>query len=137
MRYPAIIGLCWGLLVGCSSDEGTGGGSGGGAPVGGSSSGGADGSGASSSGGQGTGGNGEPVDVGQIAASKRRIAAGRRHACAVTDERELVCWGFGQAGSQNSPPQGTGYDSVFAGDGRSCALTAQGAADCWGDVALV
>lgn len=132
-RMAVFVG-CWVVsLLGCSDgDEGSGSPGGGGQTGGGSPTGGADGSGgsdASSGGGAGDGSggtNGSP-DVGTISAAKRRIAAGRRHACAVTEDRRVECWGFGQS----DVPDDDGYESVAARGDYSCALKTDGASFCW------
>jgi hypothetical protein len=73
------------------------------------------------------------------------VAAGGKHACAVTSAGAVRCWGrnnVGQVGDgsvvdAHSPQQvsgitGTAVD-VAAGGTHSCAVTQQGTVQCWGD----
>jgi alpha-tubulin suppressor-like RCC1 family protein len=74
------------------------------------------------------------------------IDAGFGHTCAITPEQAAFCWGdnrlgqlgTGAAGSPSAVPvrvAGTAqFAAISAGDGaHTCALTATGAAFCWGD----
>lgn len=72
------------------------------------------------------------------------IAAGMRHACAITSAGETLCWGFNALGETGSTaydstvslpstvPGGKVFVSLGAGDSFTCALTAAGRAYCWG-----
>lgn len=79
-----------------------------------------------------------------------RIAAGGLHNCGLTTTGTTLCWGFndqGQLGngttttlfpdtvsSKLTPVSGgLAFDSLTAGYKHTCALTAAGAAYCWGD----
>jgi alpha-tubulin suppressor-like RCC1 family protein len=72
-----------------------------------------------------------------------QISGGTLHACAVTTERRVRCWGnnqYRQAGGVsaaviNSPQALSStleFASVASGSNSSCALTTAGAAYCWG-----
>lgn len=85
-----------------------------------------------------------------------RVSLGGRHSCAVTDDKQLYCWGYNASGqlgvacgpelvcstndtifdilyygSPNKVPV-DGVDDVYAGFGFSCALTQDGNILCWG-----
>lgn len=72
------------------------------------------------------------------------ISAGGSHTCGVTEQGEVKCWGNngdGQLGDgtldmSNLPVSVSGFVgkavSVSAGDAHTCAITADGAAECWG-----
>ena len=73
------------------------------------------------------------------------IAAGGYHTCALTNAGEAWCWGWnlegqtgiGAVGSPVILPQrvadgGLRFVQLAAGDSHTCALTATGAAYCWG-----
>lgn len=76
--------------------------------------------------------------------SATSIAMGSRHACALTDNGGVKCWGwnfFGQLGdgSADDGPTpvdviglGSGVDAIEAGRDHTCALTDQGGVKCWG-----
>src|SRR5690606_3250873 len=134
-RMAVFVG-CWVVsLLGCSDgDEGSGNPGGGGLSGGTSMTGGVDGGGGAgadpSTGGLSSGGSGGTAggtDIGSVSPAKRRIAAGRRHACAVTEDRRIECWGFGQSGV----PDDDGYESLVAWGDYSCALKVDGASYCW------
>jgi alpha-tubulin suppressor-like RCC1 family protein len=76
----------------------------------------------------------------------RAIAAGWDHMCALTAAGGVQCWGdnwIGQLGDgakesvRNEPAPVIGLDSgvqaITAGRGHTCALTAAGGVQCWGD----
>lgn len=74
----------------------------------------------------------------------RTLDAGQDHACAVTEERSVQCWGWnrmyelgnGSQGSSPVPVDVRGLDEpvvgVATGTLFSCALTATGGVRCWG-----
>jgi alpha-tubulin suppressor-like RCC1 family protein len=83
----------------------------------------------------------------------RRIASGGFHNCALNGADQAYCWGFndqGQLGNGTTTTifpdtaaaapawvlpvsGGLAFDSITAGYRHTCALTAAGAAYCWGD----
>jgi alpha-tubulin suppressor-like RCC1 family protein len=82
------------------------------------------------------------------------VAAGTRFSCAITTEHRAACWGsngYGKLGNSDfctlDDPDlffclfttepvfvagGLAFDSIAAGESHTCALTATGAAYCWG-----
>ncbi|HEX8831324.1 MAG TPA: hypothetical protein VF705_09175, partial [Longimicrobium sp.] len=73
------------------------------------------------------------------------ISTGGGHVCGLTPQGQAYCWGsnfYGQLGDSTQTtrtvpaavhqPQGVRFDRIYAGTGRTCALTAAGAAYCWG-----
>ncbi|MQL75791.1 hypothetical protein Taro_008175 [Colocasia esculenta] len=60
----------------------------------------------------------------------RTVAAGSRHACAVSMDGTLACWG---SGAPQVKAVTTGFVSLALGDNRTCALRRNGTAECWGD----
>ncbi len=76
----------------------------------------------------------------------RSVAAGLSHACGITEDQALYCWGlngFGAVGVQQGvspqrwvPPQqvplAEAVTSVSVSGAGTCAVTASGAAYCWG-----
>jgi len=86
-----------------------------------------------------------PTDPGVGEARWSIVEAGGRHACGLTTEGEAYCWGsnvFGARGDGTldtaavSRPARVEADRPFArlsvGEEHACALTADGAAYCWG-----
>lgn len=76
----------------------------------------------------------------------RTIAVGTEHTCGVATTGVTYCWGdnrFGQVGIGSYSPQyvpdpvpvtgGLTFVTVAAGMERSCGLTSDGSAYCWGD----
>jgi alpha-tubulin suppressor-like RCC1 family protein len=75
----------------------------------------------------------------------RTIAAGDNHACAVAVSGSAYCWGGntqGELGAGTTGPPaaqprlvagGLHFEAIVAGRNHSCALTAAGAAYCWGN----
>jgi alpha-tubulin suppressor-like RCC1 family protein len=86
-----------------------------------------------------------PQNVTGLSSGVTSVASGRYHTCAVTNSGGVKCWGHnfqGQVGN-GSPPAyiGTpvnvtgltsGVASIELGAFHSCAVTAGGAAKCWG-----
>jgi len=81
---------------------------------------------------------------GLATAPKRIIDMTTEHACAVTSDTTVVCWGRGDAGQRgdetwtnsNEPvpvTDLTGVVEVATGGAHSCALLAVGTVLCWGD----
>ena len=72
------------------------------------------------------------------------IAFGDRHACGLTDDGTVKCWGRnnnGQIGTsggdKNTPIQvsfGSGLTatSIYAGRNHTCAILSDGSVKCWG-----
>jgi hypothetical protein len=92
------------------------------------------------------------VDVGGLDPPPRflDLTVGSRHACGRTEDGRVLCWGGnadGQVGVDGGDelvetptpvdlgalPEGTRFAEVDAGVFHTCALTAEGAAYCWGD----
>ncbi len=87
--------------------------------------------------------SGQPVPV-SGGHTFTEVVVGGDHSCGLTGEGAVFCWGsndFGELGvpdRQGSSPEpvrvqtDVGFDDIEAGLNRTCALTADGAAWCWG-----
>ena len=85
-----------------------------------------------------------PGSVVGLASGVARITAGPSYTCAVTTSGGAKCWGYngyGQLGDNSTTKRltpvdvvglGSGVASISAGNNHTCALTAAGAAKCWG-----
>jgi hypothetical protein len=85
-----------------------------------------------------------PVDVEGLPLDIVSIAAGGRHACALTGVGGVACWGanaFGQLGDGTYAEHhsasrvlglSSGASAIATGNSHSCALAAGGAVECWG-----
>jgi alpha-tubulin suppressor-like RCC1 family protein len=85
-----------------------------------------------------------PTQVVGLTSGVTRLATGNQHACALVSAGAVKCWGYnlnGQLGNGTAvasakPVQVVGLTSgataVAAGYAGSCAVTAAGAARCWG-----
>lgn len=85
-----------------------------------------------------------PQPVTGLGSGVAAIEAGGNHTCAQTTTGALQCWGnnfYGQLGdgskiSSNTPQPVTGLasgvEAIAGGDYHTCALTTDGAAQCWG-----
>lgn len=69
------------------------------------------------------------------------IRAGYAHACGITPDSELYCWGdntYGQVGAPAGAPttleqvSGTDWQSVSLGNGHTCAIKTDDSLWCWG-----
>jgi alpha-tubulin suppressor-like RCC1 family protein len=58
------------------------------------------------------------------------ISAGSAHACALTFERDVACWGENVRGA-TAPPGGS-FAAVAAGQRHSCGIRTDGTVACWG-----
>jgi alpha-tubulin suppressor-like RCC1 family protein len=82
-----------------------------------------------------------PVDVAGLTSGVSAIAAGRAHACALTNAGGVKCWGTslvsGSVTTSLTPVDVAGLTSgvsaIDVGAGFSCALTSGGGVKCWGD----
>lgn len=83
-----------------------------------------------------------PVDVAGLKNRIKAIAAGGRHACALTPSGRVKCWGDSSTlGDGSSTMSATPVNvisltsdivAIAAGDSHTCALTSSGGAKCWG-----
>ena len=74
------------------------------------------------------------------------VAAGGQHTCAIRTDGVTMCWGANDIGQLGNGSQSFGFGapvqlnpafrfvSIVAGDDRTCARLADGAAFCWGSV---
>lgn len=86
-----------------------------------------------------------PVDVIGLTDAVVTVAAGLGHTCVITTEGRLQCWGdnfFGVLGDGTTTDSSTPTDvsgltsrvaSVSVGATHTCAVTADGAVQCWGE----
>jgi alpha-tubulin suppressor-like RCC1 family protein len=86
-----------------------------------------------------------PVAVAGLSAGVTAIAAGEQHTCALLAEGAVKCWGLNSSGqlgdgtlAQGSTPVAvTGLSgpvvAIAAGAWHTCALTASGEVQCWGN----
>lgn len=85
----------------------------------------------------------EPVQVSGLESGVRAIAAAGDHTCALKENGQVVCWGFGASGQlgngetedQAAPVSVDGLANVTAltaGSVHMCALLTTGRAKCWG-----
>ncbi|HEY2832564.1 MAG TPA: hypothetical protein VGJ14_09075 [Sporichthyaceae bacterium] len=85
-----------------------------------------------------------PVPVTGLATGVRTISAGHSYACALTEAGAVWCWGSNKSGQlgdgtnndSSVPVQVSGLAAnvvaISAGEYHMCALTADGAVQCWG-----
>ena len=85
-----------------------------------------------------------PRDVDGLTSGVKAIAAGNSHACAVTENGAVKCWGYnrqGQLGDSTTvnryPPVdvsglNSGFIAITAGNSHTCASTESGGIRCWG-----
>lgn len=59
------------------------------------------------------------------------LTVGDGHACAISPDGALICWGANDFG-QSDAPAGALFTSVTSGDQHSCALDNTGEISCWG-----
>ncbi len=60
------------------------------------------------------------------------ISAGALHSCGIsTANRNAFCWGSNEKG-QSSPPVGVAFQSISAGESRTCGIVGDGSILCWG-----
>ena len=86
-----------------------------------------------------------PVGVSGLVSGVQAIAAGATHACALTTAGAVKCWGYnahgelgdGTTASRRAPVAVKGLAggaiAITAGLEDTCAVTAAGAAKCWGE----
>jgi len=63
------------------------------------------------------------------------IAAGNWHTCAVSQQKETVCWGRDLEG-QSTPPTGIPFRSLTGGWFFTCGLAFDSRVHCWGDISF-
>lgn len=99
----------------------------------------------------GSGGSGNvtnPSDVSGLTSGVAAISAGADHSCAVLTNSTAKCWGsdsggaLGAVGGNSTTPVPvvadgngvvvTGFRTISAGGGHTCAATTTGAVKCWG-----
>jgi len=85
-----------------------------------------------------------PVAVINLGSGVAAISAGQSHACALTTNGAVKCWGYnfaGQLGDNSTTNRltpvdvsglGSGVAAVGGGTFHTCALTTTGAVKCWG-----
>ena len=64
-----------------------------------------------------------------------QVAIGTRHACALSEDGEIHCWGTNAYGQVQDAPEVTefvSFVSIAAASDRSCAVDSYGFIDCWG-----
>jgi alpha-tubulin suppressor-like RCC1 family protein len=86
-----------------------------------------------------------PVDVVGLSSGVTAVAVGYTHSCALSGAGAVKCWGgnrIGQVGDGTTNDRSTavavsglqtGVKAIAAGSYHSCALTAKGGVECWGD----
>jgi len=85
-----------------------------------------------------------PVDVVGLDAGIVDLAVGQEHACALTQQGRVLCWGRGDFGAlgngsfvSSSTPVAvagvTGATAISGGYNHTCAVTAAGGVTCWGE----
>jgi len=86
-----------------------------------------------------------PTSVVGLGAGVKAVSSGYDHACAITGAGAVVCWGSNSDGQLGDGTQTdrhvpvqvsaltSGVKAVSAGGFYSCAITAAGAVECWGD----
>lgn len=62
----------------------------------------------------------------------RAVAMGENHGCAITDKRQLRCWGITEAYPTAAQAKGQ-FLAVAAGDDHTCAIRTNRTVDCWGN----
>jgi len=60
-----------------------------------------------------------------------QVSSGNKHACAITKDYDVHCWGRNDYGESSPPPEGK-FVHLSAGHSFTCGILSNGEAKCWG-----
>jgi alpha-tubulin suppressor-like RCC1 family protein len=78
----------------------------------------------------------QPVGVTTLGNRISKVHAGASHACALTTDGAVWCWGdnrFGQLGAGDTTSHGNDVAAGYAGGAHTCALKIDASVWCWGN----